>query len=84
MSPFATVFVLDGASSFQSTFGACAPGPSCGTPAAGTDSAAYSGGRIAITPISVDRTVGLRPTFRSIIDALKVGLLVQIGLFNPG
>ncbi len=83
VSPFATVFVRDGETSFQSTFGACEPGPSCGTPGAGTDSAAYSAGRIAITPIAVDRTVGLRPTLNSLIDALKVRVLVQVGLFNP-
>lgn len=83
MSPYATVFVRDGDSSFVSTYTACVPGLSCGTPGAGTDSAVYSGGRIAITPVSVDRTVGVRATLPSVIAALQVGVLVKVGLFNP-
>lgn len=81
-SGYATGFVRDGESSFGSTYGPCVPGPSCGTPAPGTDSAAYSAGRIAVTPISVDRTLGLRTTIRTIADSLRVRILVQLGAFN--
>lgn len=82
VSPFATVFVHDGNLSFQSNFANCLPGPSCGTPGAGTDSAVYSSGKVAITPISVDRTLGLRTTIRSIADSLRVAVLVHLGVFN--
>ena len=83
-SSFSTVFIRDGESSFQSTFAACVPGPSCGTPAAGTDSAAYSSGRIAITPIGVDRTLGFSTRIRTIIDSFLVKTLVRRGAFDAG
>lgn len=82
VSPLATGFVRDGESSFQSTYGPCVPGASCGTPGPDTDSAVYSSGRIAITPVSVDRTLGLRTTIRTVVDSLRVRVLVQIGVFN--
>ena len=84
VSTLATGFVRDGATtSFASTYGPCSPGASCGAPAAGTDSVAYSSGKIAITPITVDRTLGLRTTIRSVTDSLRVAVMVKIGNFNP-
>lgn len=74
-SAVATGYVRDGLL-FTSTFGACMPGPVCTAPAPGTDSAAYSTGNIAITPVSVNRTVGAPA------DVEAVRAMVMSGLFD--
>ncbi len=82
-SALATGYVREGAStSYASTYGPCVPGASCGNPAGGTDSASYSAGKIAITPISVDRTLGLPSAIKSISDSLRVAAMVKSGSFN--
>ncbi|MAT06563.1 MAG: hypothetical protein CL424_16105 [Acidimicrobiaceae bacterium] len=82
-SEWATGFTLDaGTTSFTSNYGPCTPGASCGAPGAGTDSVAYSSGRIAITPVSLDRTVDLSPSSPTIKDARKVRVMTQRGDFD--
>ena len=76
LSPFATGYVRDGLS-FQSVFANCTPGPRCGAAEAGSDSAVYSGGKISIGAVSVNRTVG------ATASSAVVKAVVEAGFASP-
>lgn len=76
MSPFATGYRRDGLT-FESVFAFCADGPRCGPPEPGSDSAVYSAGNIAVSPISVNRTVG------ATADVAVVKAVVESGAVSP-
>ena len=75
-SPFATGYVRSGLD-FESVFAFCQPGPRCGDPEPGSDSAEYSAGKISISPVSVDRTV------RASASTAVVAAIVKAGVVSP-
>lgn len=81
-SPFATGYVRTGLD-FESVFAFCSGGPTCGDPEPGSDSAVYGSGKIAITPVSVDRTVRSALATPLTADLFRVRLLVRLGLADP-
>ncbi|WP_409332715.1 5'/3'-nucleotidase SurE [Trujillonella humicola] len=72
---FATTYQAEGLS-FRSVYGQCTGGTYCGAPERGSDSAAYAAGQIAVTPVSVDRTVADSASLQ------KARALVQSGAFS--
>jgi hypothetical protein len=74
-SPLATNFTANGLD-FTSSFGPCTS-PNCKNPLPGTDSVAYAAGKIAVSAISVDRTLG------ATADSDAVQVLVASGAVNP-
>ncbi len=80
LSPFATGFKQNEGEDplhFESTFAFCELGSKCGDPEEGSDSALYGSGVIAVSPVSVDRTVGAQA------DVEAVRALVESGAVNP-
>lgn len=75
-SPWGTTFSREGdALSFTSNYGPCS-GPRCGDPAPGSDTVAYGSGSIAVSAVSVDRTLG------ATADSEGVRQLVAAGVFD--
>jgi 5'-nucleotidase len=83
LSPFATGYVRDGLD-FQSTFAFCQPGPRCGDPEPGSDSAEYSSGKISISAVSVDRTVGAGAASATVEAIVRAGAASPVPSDLPG
>ncbi len=77
LAPTATSYTRDGDLSFMSVFGACPPGPRCGSAEPGSDSAVYSSGKISISAVSVNRSAGA-PAGSAAVQAV-----VQAGFASP-
>jgi 5'-nucleotidase len=83
MSPFATGYVRDGLS-FESVFAFCAGGPRCGPAEPGSDSAVYSAGNIAVSPISVNRTAGATADVAAVRAVVESGAVSPVPPDHPG
>ena len=83
LSPFATGFVRDGLD-FASTFAFCSPGPRCGAPEPGSDSAEYGSGKISISAVSVDRTAGATASSSVIEAVVRAGVASPVPPTRPG